>query len=224
MAAVSLALTSSAVAQGEGGIETLQAPPRDGDEGAPQQKRALDPARLMQMARDKRTRDGCAAAAPAYRVVAGMGEGQEAAQNELGECLLDIKTDNPTERVLFRQEGVFWLTRAAYAGNARSQRRLAMENASPAGGLHDPEAALKWALLYDKNPDSKLYGFGPLPPTLVPGLRSSLDAEAITRAEIFAAGFTPLPLAKFDMPAQAEKKGRPGGDMKPPPGGRRRPG
>lgn len=202
------------------GVATLQqsAPPPD----AAPPSRELDPARLLKFAREKRTSEGCAAAAPAYRVVAGMGEGQEAAQEELGECLLDIKTENETERMLFRQEGAFWLARAAYAGNARAQRRLAIETAAPASSLHDPKASLKWALVYGKNPDAKLYGFGPLPPTMEPGLRAALDEASIAEAEKFAAGFAPLHLQKFEPPARGEKRAGAERPKAPPPGGRRR--
>lgn len=166
--------------------------------------------RLTAFARKTREEKGCAAAAPAYRVIAGMGEGNEAAQHELGECLLDIEGANATETALFRQEGEFWLTRAAYAGNARAQRRLVTELAAPASALHDPKAALQWALVYTKNPTSDLYGYKALPATLVPGLKTSLTSEAITGAEAFAAAFAPLTLAKFEAP-DLKKNKRPKG-------------
>jgi TPR repeat protein len=178
--------------------------------------------RLTAFARKTREEKGCAAAAPAYRVIAGMGEGNEAAQHELGECLLDIDGASATETALFRQEGEFWLTRAAYAGNARAQRRLVTEMAAPASALHDPKAALQWALVYAKNPTSDLYGYKALPPTLVPGLRASLTPEAIAEAESFAATFVPVALAKFEAPKREKAKGDP---RRPPPGARpRRPG
>lgn len=223
-AAALLAALPAIAAQSEGGpqddgVETLgeSAPPP----GFEPQAREFDASRLLKFAREKRTREGCAAAAPAYRVVAGMGEGQEAAQDELGECLLDMKSENETERLLFRQEGAFWLTRAAYAGNARAQRRLAIETAAPASGLHDPKASLRWSLVYAKNPDAKLYGFGPLPPTMVPGLKASLDEAAIAEAEKFAADFAPLTLQKFDPPKRDDKRGLEE-FKRVPPGGRRR--
>jgi TPR repeat protein len=180
-----------------------------------------DAGRLVAFARRIRAEKGCLAAAPAFRVAAAMGDGNEAAQHELGECLLDTPGASAVETALFRQEGVFWLTRAAYAGNARAQRRLVLDMAAPANALHDPKAALQWALVYEKNPTADLYGFKELPKTLVPGLRASLSPEAVNEAEAFASGFTTLPLAKFEAPT-AEKPKRPQG---PPPGARpRRPG
>lgn len=177
---------------------------------------------LTAFARKTRAEKGCAAAAPALRVVAAMGEGNDAAQHELGECLLDIDGASPSETALFRQEGLFWLTRAAYAGNARAQRRLVLDMAAPANALHDPKAALQWALVYAKNPTSDLYGYKALPPTLVPGLKASLSPEAITEAEAFAAAFVPVTLAKFEAPKREKAKGEP---RRPPPGARpRRPG
>jgi hypothetical protein len=155
---------------------------------------------LIAHARALRDDEGCLAAAPAYRVVAGMGAGEEAAQQELGECLLSIEGASAVETALFRQEGEFWLTRAAFAGNARAQRRLAMEMASPKSSLHDPKGALMWALIYDKNPTSDLYGYKALPPTLAPGLRAALEAEDRAEAEAFAAAFTPIFLARYEAP------------------------
>lgn len=181
-----------------------------------------DAGRLVMHARTLLEEKGCAAAAPAFRVIASMGEGQEAAQHELGECLLTLKGASDMETALFRQEGEFWLSRAAFAGNARAQRKLVMEMASPASPLHDPKGALQWALVYAKNPTAQLYGFGPLPPTLVPGLKASLGEDEIAAAESFAAKFAPVTLAKFEGPKR-ETKGGPGANpIGPPPGGKRR--
>lgn len=181
-----------------------------------------DAGRLASHARRLRETKGCASALAAYRVIAGMGEGQEAAQHELGECLLTIDGASPSETALFRQEGQFWLTRAAYAGNARAQRRLVLDMAAPANALHDPKAALQWALVYDGNPTADLYGYKELPKTLVPGLKAALSPEAIAEAEAFAAAFIPLTMQKFEAPKRDKAKGDP---RRPPPGARpRRPG
>ncbi len=166
--------------------------------------------RLTSFARRTREEKGCAAAAPAFRVVAAMGEGNDAAQHELAECLLEMQGATPTETALFREEARFWLTRAAYAGNARAQRRLVLDMAAPANAMHDPKAALQWALVYEKNPTADLYGYKELPKTLVPGLRAALAPEAVAEAEAFAARFTPLALAKYEAPT-AEKGKRPKG-------------
>lgn len=182
-----------------------------------------DAGALVAYARGLRDEKGCAAAAAAYRVVAAMGEGEEAAQHELGECLLNVKGANDIETALFRQEGEFWLTRAAFAGNARAQRKLAMEMASPASALHNPKGALMWALIYDDNPTAELYGYKALPSTLAPGLRASLGEGDIAEAEAFAKDFAPILLAKYEGPKRDRTKPgigeRPEG---PPPGGRRK--
>lgn len=183
-----------------------------------------DAGRVIMFAREKREEEGCAAAAPAFRVIAGMGEGQEAAQHELAECLLTMKGASDSETALFRREGEFWLMRAAYAGNARAQRKLAMEMASPASALHDPKSALEWALIYGKNTTSDLYGYGPLPPTLIPGLKSSLSAADLAEAESFAKNFAPIILSKFEAPKRGEKKRALGDRPRAQPDGRRRPG
>jgi hypothetical protein len=158
-----------------------------------------------------------------------MGEGEEAAQHELGECLLELKGATEVETALFRQEGEFWLTRAAFAGNARAQRKLVMEMASPASTLHNPKGALMWALIYGKNPTADLYGYKALPATLIPGLKSSLNVTDLAEAEVFAKDFAPILLAKYEGPKRDGKNGdRPHfegrGEGGPPPGGKRRPG
>lgn len=189
---------------------------------APPEVSEDDAGRLTSYARKLRETKGCAFALAAYRVIAGMGEGNEAAQHELGECLMEVGGATATETALFRQEGRFWLTRAAYAGNARAQRRLVLEMSAPASALHDPKAALQWALVYNGNPTSDLYGYKELPKTLVPGLQASLTPEAIAEAEAFATSFTPLYLQKFEAPKRDKAKGDP---RRPPPGARpRRPG
>ncbi len=220
--AVAAAMAGPALAQSE----TLPPPPAEAPAGSPPPSEGPgvhqdDAGRLTAFARKVRSEKGCAAAAPTLRVVAAMGEGNEAAQHELGECLLEMQGANPTEISLFREEARFWLTRAAYAGNARAQRRLVLDMAAPANPLHDPKGALGWALVYEKNPTADLYGFKELPKTLIPGLKALLSPSAIAEAEAFASGFTPLALAKFEAPTAAKPK-RPQGQ---PPGARpRRPG
>lgn len=177
----------------------------EGKPAPPAEQALASAARLLSAARETRERSGCAEAAPAYRVVAAMGEGQEPAQHELGECLLLIDGASAAETALFRQEALFWLARAAYAGNARAQRALAVHY----GSIRAPEAAaeaLKWALVYERNGDANVYGFKSLPPTFTPGLRKDLGTEGTSKAEAFAASFKPVMLAKFAPPAP-EKKG-----------------
>ena len=108
----------------------------------------------------------------------------------------------PTYRV---PAGESWLTRAALAGKARAQRKLAMEMAAPASALHNAQGALGWSLVYTKNPTADLYGFGPLPPTLAPGLKAGLSDEAVAEAERFAEEFAPLAMAKFERPKRERK-------------------
>ncbi|MEK7265179.1 MAG: hypothetical protein AAB227_03675 [Pseudomonadota bacterium] len=223
-AALFLSLAYAADEPPPGDKDAADAPAAEAEiEAAPNEN---DAGRLIMFARKLRDDKGCADAAPAFRVIAGMGEGQEAAQHELAECLLTMKGANDSETALFRQEGEFWLTRAAYAGNARAQRKLAMEMASPASPLHNAEGSLQWALVYGKNPTADLYGYGPLPPTMIPGLKSSLTAADIAKAEKFALDFTLLPLAKYEGPRRGDKKDAFGKDgrLPPPDGRRRRPG
>ncbi|MEL7491536.1 MAG: hypothetical protein AAGJ73_12525 [Pseudomonadota bacterium] len=153
------------------------------------------PAPALAAARKLKSEKGCAAAAPTYRVTAAMGEGFEVAQSELGFCLLRMTGDTDAETALFEQEGVFWLTRAAYAGEARAQRRLA-EHAHAAG---DDEAALGWALAFAANSQTDLFSLSPLPGDFIAQASASLSDAQIEAAQQFAdrlpaikmAGYTP---------------------------------
>lgn len=210
---------SIAQAQPPGGppAELDKAEPR----AAPEERLLATSTRLLAEARRLREGEGCTSALPTYRVVAGMGEGEEAAQHELGECLLTVTGATPLETELFRQEGVFWLTRAAHAGNARAQRALAVHFAPQSMGAAANAEALKWALVYAKNPDANVYGYKELPATFVPGLSTALGPDAAAKAKAFADSFKPLTLAKFTPPKAKKGAERPG---RPPQGeGRPRP-
>lgn len=169
--------------------------------------RAANGEAILAQARKTRADKGCAQAAPAYRVAAGMGEGFEAAQHELGECLIALNGTSPVETALFRQEGVFWLTRAAYAGNARAQRALALFYGAADNPAGAPGAALRWAILYDKNSGADLFGYQGLPPTFEPGLKAALSPAERAEVDKFVAEFTPITLTPF-IAARAEKERR----------------
>ena len=181
---------------------------------------------ILAEARKARTDKGCAAAAPAYRVAAGMGAGFEAAQHELGECLIAMTGASPAETALFHDEGLFWLRRAAFAGNARAERALALFYGAANNSLASPAEALKWALVYQKNGDAELFGYQGLPPTFTPGLARAVSPEALAAAEKFAASFAPITLAPYKAAhakPEPAAKDRPPGDGPPPGGGGRRP-
>jgi TPR repeat protein len=165
---------------------------------------------LMAYARELRETQGCAKAIPSYRVVAAMGEGLEAAQHELGECLLMAPSTSEVEAKLLREEALFWLKRAAFAGNARAQRSLSFFYGAGNSAQPSNEEALKWALLYQANGESEVYGFKELPPTYVPGLKQALSAEEIAAAEAFAGAFKPIHLPPYKAPPRPKgKKGEP---------------
>ncbi|MBY0423173.1 MAG: hypothetical protein K2Q06_12780, partial [Parvularculaceae bacterium] len=121
-----------------------------------------------------------------------------------------------TDTELFRQEGVFWLSRAAHAGNARAQRALAVHFAPASAGAAANTNALKWALVYTKNTDAKVYGFKDLPPTFVPGLQNALGPSVAAEAARFAAAFRPVTLARFTPPPPPKRKGRPSAPQRRP--------
>lgn len=137
---------------------------------------------LLSRARTLQREKGCARAAPTYRVVASFGADYEVAQYELGACLLDMEGANADETALFREEGLLWIKRAAWGGNARAQHRLAhlLSGAGyePARGIAaDPQAAMGWALVYRENPARALYALPDVAEPVLAHLQGALSEE-----------------------------------------------
>ncbi len=160
---------------------------------------------LLSLAQGVRNRDGCAEAAPIYRVLSGFGEGLELAQFELGECLLEIESENANETALFQQEALFWLERAAFAGNGRAQRKLAEVHAANPTLQSSAEKALGWTLIYATNGDKEVYGLRAFPDTFEAGLRASLSDEATAKAEAFAKDFSLIHMSIYTLPSRARR-------------------
>lgn len=166
---------------------------------------------LLSHARELQSEQGCARAIPAYRVVASFGEGYEVAQYELGACLLNTDGANSNDTALFREEGVLWIKRAAWAGNARAQHRLAhllsgadyehIKGLSPA-----PQQAMGWVLVYNANPARELYALPDVAAPVLTHLQSSLSEEEQKAAQSFAASFDEISLAAFTPPAQPNRR------------------
>lgn len=204
-AAVAAVLTLAACASGPGG-------PQPGQEPV---SAVNQPERLLTYARKIKAEQGCAEAAPAFRVIASFGKGYEVAQYELGACLLEAAGDDP-EAVLFREEALLWLRRAAWAGNARAQGTLArVLSGAPAAEAYGiaprPEEALGWAMIYKENAAHELYGLALVDPAVLAHMKSGLHADAIAGAEAFAADFEPVVMAIFTPPPQANADGQPRG-------------
>ena len=179
-----------------------------GRKGKPQPVNALQGGRHLAVARKIEADKGCKEAAPAYRAIAALGEGFEIAQAELGECLLMLNGDSEIEKILFQQEGIFWLERAAFAGEARAQRTLA-KTLGAKTSRSDQVRALSWALVYENNADAALYGYKPLPVTFVSGLKSLLTKEELAEAEAFAADFSIIRMAQYRSTVQQDRSAQP---------------
>lgn len=195
-------------------------PPMSGGHGAPgggaHEAGVNQPAAILAHARDEQAKQGCAAAIPSYRVVAGFGEGYEIAQYELGQCLLTAEGSGPAETALYREESLFWLRRAAWAGDPRAQGRLAFILSGAKDQIRDgiapaPEAALGWALVYAANSERDLYGLKPVYPEIMTYLHATLTAADEKKAEAFAADFHEIKMAMFSPPAMQKEKGEGGG-------------
>ncbi len=164
------------------------------------------PERLLAHARNVQAEKGCDKAIPTYRVIAGFGEGYEVAQYELGACLLET-APTTKQAALLTQEGLFWLRRAAWAGNARAQWRLAMVlSGAPSPYAENvgavPAEAMGWALVYKENSSRELYGLAPVYPKVLNHLNVTLPQSAKAEATTFAADFAEVKMAIFTPPAQ----------------------
>jgi TPR repeat protein len=174
------------------------------------------PERLLAHARNVQAEKGCDKAIPTYRVLAGFGEGYEVAQYELGACLLETAPASE-QTVLLTQEGLFWLRRAAWAGNARAQWRLAMVlSGAPSPYAENvaavPTEAMGWALVYKDNATRELYGLAPVYPKVLNHLKATLPQSAKTEATTFADDFVEVKMAIYTPPARganAEQSGKP---------------
>lgn len=174
--------------------------------------------RILADARKKRNDEGCAKAIPSYRVVASFGKGHDTAQYELGACLMEIAA-NPVEGALLREEGAFWLRRAAYAGNARAQLTLASslsgaDGHSVAGLAPDLVEGYGWSLIYSDNAAHKLYGLPELHPVAADHFRTQMTPDMINDAEAFAARYRQVEMDVFTPPV-FESPARRGGQFGP---------
>lgn len=204
--------------------------PRGGSGGGPDRRpqsvSVNQPSLLLTKARAQQAEQGCAKAAPAYRVVAGFGAGYEVAQYELGACLLEMASAGTAEAELFSMESLFWLNRAAWAGNPRAQGKLA-EMLSGAGGVHDgglradPETALMWVMVYDANGARELYNLPDIPVSVMTHLGGVLTPAMQKTASARAGAFRKIEMAVFTPPAGARQQGQGGQGRGRPEGGGR---
>lgn len=168
-------------------------------------------ARILADARKKKAEQGCAAAIPSYRVVASFGLDHETAQYELGACLLEAASGDGAEPALLQEEGLFWLRRAAYAGEPRAQVALAdaLSGASPAsaGIMPNLVEAYGWALLYEDNAAHNLYGLPELQPAVADHFRTQMNADEISDAQAFAAAYREIKMEVFTPPAGESRTG-----------------
>ncbi len=185
--------------------------------------------RILADARKKRSERDCMAAIPSYRVVASFGKGHDTAQYELGACLLEANADAAAATTLLREEGLFWLRRAAYAGNARAQLALSgalsgAEGHAVVGLRPDLVEGYGWSLIYADNAAHKLYGLPDLHPVAADHFRGQMSDAMVGDAEAFAAAYRKIEMAVFTPPAS--ERGEAGGRPDGPAGGdgrRRRP-
>lgn len=188
--------------------------------------------RILADARKKKAETSCAQAIPSYRVVASFGKGHDTAQFELGSCLLETAAAKPGDPLLI-DEGLFWLRRAAYAGNARAQIALATalsgaqvtgnntghntEHMAAAGITPDMVEAFGWSLIYADNAAHNLYGLPDLNPLTADHFTTAMTPAMVDAAEEFAASFATVEMDVFIPPVfegrerRGQQAGQPGG-------------
>jgi len=211
-----LSLAVTACASGRGGPKNAAGP-------APGLQQ---PGKLLALARDTQAKKGCTAALPAYRVISSFGDGYEIAQYELGACLLETSGASDAETALLREEAALWLRRAAWAGNARAQLRLAqLLSGAPGTGLgvaSAPEEALGWSVVYNENAQRDLFDLPAVPDAVAAHLNAALDTASRERALAFAESFTPVTMSAFTPPRAGRNDGSQQQTQGPPREGRRR--
>lgn len=174
------------------------------------------PSLLLSKAREIQAEKGCAAAMPTYRVLSSFGKGHHVAQYELGACLLTVSAAEDAETALFRMESVFWLHRAAWAGDARAQSKLAeiLSGADPHRNMHvhpSPEEAAMWVIVYAENSERALYNLPDVAPSVISHLTAVLTPDARQRAEKAAKEFQTIDMTIFTPPRQ-QRAARTGGE------------
>jgi len=182
---------------------------------------------LLARARSLQAEQGCAKAIPSYRVISSFGDGYDVAQYELGACLLDISGAGATETALFREEALFWLKRAAWAGNARAQGKLAsILSGAPSqnvdGVSESLEEAMGWALVYQENSVRELYALPDVAAPVLNHLRTTLPPDAMHNAVAFADDFEKIAMTAFFPPARAQPKQAAQRERRRPEGGKQR--
>jgi len=123
-----------------------------------------------------KSKGDCAGAVRKLRQVAAIGPGYENAQTGLGECLLG--TNKGSELSADYLEGLTWLRRAADAGWAEAQGRLAYAHALGPVAIRNAEEAAYWLALYRTNSGRSRVGFVPLPDDQLAAVDAAIPAAA----------------------------------------------
>ncbi|WP_411816665.1 hypothetical protein [Hyphococcus sp. DH-69] len=185
------------------------------------------PSTLLAKARDIQAKQGCARALPAYRVVSAYGAGYDVAQYELGACLFEVSGKSAQETELLRSEGLFWLRRAAWAGNPRAQFKLAevlsgLKVFSDQAVPRDPVEAMMWVGVYEANGVRSVYSMPDISAAVVDHIRGNLTPAQMEEARVRAAEYRKIEMATFVPPqgARSQQSGRGQGER--PEGQRRR--
>lgn len=150
---------------------------------------------------DARKRGDCAAAIERLTPVANLGPGYEGAQFALGDCLV---RSAPTSAATGFADGMTWLIRAADAGWAEAQGRLAQIYVLGPADMRKPDEAAYWFALYRANAQRARIGFEPLSADTEAGILAALTPALIAAGERRAAAWRRnawIPPKTVDEPA-----------------------
>ncbi|MDX2224235.1 MAG: hypothetical protein SFV21_15910 [Rhodospirillaceae bacterium] len=165
---------------------------------------------------DARKRGDCAAAIERLTPVANLGPGYEGAQSALGDCL--VRTA-PTATATVFADGLTWLIRAADAGWAEAQGRLAELYALGPADMRKPAEAAYWLALYRFNAQKARIGFEPVAAETEAKIAAALTPQIIASGEARAATWR---RKAWIPPKTAEEPPMPGPGGGPPRRGPRR--
>jgi TPR repeat protein len=143
-------------------------------------------------AEDLRLHGKCDQAVPILRRLSNN-DGDDIAQYNLGQCLLDLgKTEPDAARAAtLKHEGVAWVLRMANRGLPNAQSSLISVYLDGEGVTPDPVEAAKWALIYHGNGTRMAIGMPDIPHDLAVRLDNALTDktwdEAQSRANAWSA-------------------------------------
>ncbi len=160
-------------------------------------------------------------AVPYFAQVAGMGDGYEIAQYQLGDCFLQqaLGETDPVKSQQKTREAAFWISLSAQSGDVNAQGRMAQLYFEGKGVPRDLAEAGKYVILAEANPRTN-FVVSDISVGLVE-IRAGLSPTDWEEAQHRADSFVPLKQTPRNFPAMPRQQ-RPSGGGRGGGGGRGR--